>query len=371
LWSRRRAQSQQFVTAKPPESIFSVPPEINTYALATEDSAILPALSDFYNIQEVLGQGTTGVVYRGIHIVSGRQVALKTVRTDDVEMLRIAKAEFELISAIRHPKIIQALDFFVATGRIVMVLEFFDGTSLARAIYDLPGRRATEAVAHGVFVPLLQAISYLHARRIVHRDVKGDNVLVSSNFEDLRLVDFNTAKRLAEGGSLTITGTRLYAAPEVLLGDSPSEGSDVWALGLCLHLMLAGKLPVHPRSDGADYNEFVSQVTTKPVSFIGRKWRGVSDRCKATLGRCLEVKKDLRPASLMLLEDDWVLNGPGKVQKQNCATRHSSQATSPTVYVSNESNTEAEKEEHPFLRKANSLPSNLDASGNRKRSSLP
>jgi len=263
-----------------------------------------------YNVLEVVGQGSTGVVYRARHRENGRQVALKTLRTDDHEMIRVAEAEFALLRLIEHPNIIRAFDFFIASDRVVLVLEFFEGQSLDKATSSLPERCLSERVAHAVFTPLLQAVGYLHQRRIIHRDVKAQNVLVSNDFKDLRLVDFNTAKRLCEGGALTLTGTRLYAAPEVLLGDSPSEGSDVWAAGLCLHLILCGRLPVQLRRAVANYSEFVRQVTEKPFELCGRSWQTISEPCKATLMRCLELKKELRPAAMTLLEDDWMRNGP-------------------------------------------------------------
>merc|ERR1719440_368626 len=236
-------------------------------------------------------------------------------------MIRVAKAEFHLLRSIEHPHIIRAYDFFVATDRVVLVLEFFEGLSLGRAISATSARCFSERVSHDVFVPLLQAIAHLHERRIIHRDVKADNVLVSADFKDLRLIDFNTAKRLAEGGALTVTGTRLYAAPEVLLGDSPSEGSDVWAAGLCLHLMLSGKLPAQQRKPVANYTQFVRQVSEEQIDLNGPRWRVISARCKTAVHQCLKLRKEERPAAITLLEDDWIKNGPESRSRQRRSSR--------------------------------------------------
>lgn len=268
------------------------------------------SLGDKYNVIEVIGQGSTGIVYRAKQRETGRQVALKTLRTDDEEMISIAEKEYQLLRSIEHPHIIRALDYFSTTDRVVLVLEFFEGLSLDKAIGEMPTRCLSERTSHDVFAPLLQAISHLHQRRIIHRDVKAENVIISADFKDIRLIDFNTAKRLAEGGALTVTGTRLYAAPEVLLGDSPSEGSDIWAAGLCLHLMLSGRLPAKLRRGVACYREFVHQVTSQPLELCGRRWQTISEPCKATLMRCLTMRKDLRPAAMTLVEDSWVRDGP-------------------------------------------------------------
>lgn len=313
------AQQQPLLTlqtASAPSS-FSAPSslQIDTVSANHEERRLpegdsLGRFADKYYDIEVLGQGTTGVVYRARHRDNDRQVALKTVRTGDEELIRIARREYDILSSIKHPAIIGAVDFFIAADRIVLVLEFFEGMSLTKAVNDAPGRMFSERSAHHLFEKLLQAIAYLHQHRIIHRDVKADNILVASDLQELRLIDFNTAKRLAEGGALTVTGTRLYAAPEVLLGDSPSEGSDVWSLGLCLHIMLSGHLPPQLRRPVENFEAFVRRVNDEPFSMDGRRWQHISEPCKATLMRCLEKDRNLRPAAMTLLEDDWVRGGP-------------------------------------------------------------
>lgn len=288
-----------------------------------EGDAIGRFADNYYDI-EVLGQGSTGVVYRARHRDDKRLVALKTVRTDDEELIRIAEREYAVLSTIQHPSIIRALDFFIAADRIVLVLEFFEGMSLTKAVADAPGRMFSERSSHHLFVKLLQAVAHLHQHRVIHRDVKADNILVAKDLQELRLIDFNTAKRLAEGGALTVTGTRLYGAPEVLLGDSPSEGSDVWAVGLCLHIMLSGHLPSQLRRPVENFDAFVRRVVDEPFSLDGRRWKHISQSCKATLLRCLEKDRNLRPAAMTLLEEDWIRDGPESRSKSPKLNRRNS-----------------------------------------------
>merc|ERR1719161_2562394 len=101
-------------------------------------------------------------------------------------------------------------------------MEWIDGSSLEDAVKRSPGVRLQEADARLLFSQLIGAIDYIHQRRIVHRDVKVQNILVSMNLRDLKLIDFNTARFLSEGVSLTMTGTKAFWAPEVLLGEPPS-----------------------------------------------------------------------------------------------------------------------------------------------------
>jgi serine/threonine protein kinase len=135
---------------------------------------------------------------------------------------------------------------------------------------------------------LLDAIAYLHRHDIIHRDVKAQNILISQCLLDLRLVDFNSSKLLADGPALTMIGTRQYMPPEVLAGSSPSEAGDIWASGLCFYYMLFGCLP--------------SKHCGAHVPFDGPKWQQLSKQSKVILRKCLEPRQDFRPtASEMML----------------------------------------------------------------------
>merc|ERR1712176_1195419 len=118
----------------------------------------------------------------------------------------------------------------------------FEGRSLEDTVRKSPKKHLTESQARLLFLKLMNAIAHLHTHNIIHRDVKAENILVSLALDSIRLLDFNTAT--ASAGALTMTGTIDYLPPEVLLGESPSQTSDIWSAGLCLHLMLIGALPL-------------------------------------------------------------------------------------------------------------------------------
>ncbi|CAE8598388.1 unnamed protein product [Polarella glacialis] len=265
-------------------------------------------LSDGYTILERLGQGSTGVVYRAARKADGKEVAVKCMRTTDEEMIDMLRKEFEVIRSVRHPNIIQTFDFFTTRESAVLVLEVFEGPSLHRAVKRSPAP-FTEATAKVLFQMLMNALAYLHGRHIVHRDVKAANILVSEDLQDLRLIDFNTAHCLADGEALTMTGTQTYSAPEILLGESPSECGDIWCAGLCLHLMLSRKVPWR-HENYPSLAAYTRAVATEPVSFQGSCWSTVSEQCKSTIGKCLTVDKCLRPtASALLTQDNWLQHG--------------------------------------------------------------
>lgn len=196
-----------------------------------------------YEVIKVIGQGSMSTVHKARRREDDEIVAIKQVRTDDEELLNVTQREFDLLRELQHPRIIRAYECFQTKGGIVLVMEYFDGENLAQAVSDAPCRRFHEETAWPLYWKLLEAVAFLHQCGIVHRDVKPDNVLVSNGLDDLRLADFNTANRTSDSGDMTMTGTWVYAAPEVIHGQSPGVSNDVWAVGLCFYFMLSGKLP--------------------------------------------------------------------------------------------------------------------------------
>mmetsp|Transcript_19927 Transcript_19927/g.62240 ORF Transcript_19927/g.62240 Transcript_19927/m.62240 type:complete len:356 (-) Transcript_19927:87-1154(-) len=260
-----------------------------------------------YEVNEILGYGTTGVVRRARRRSDGLEVCLKTVRTEDAQLADLVLEEYRLIVGLQHPHIVRAFGFHSLPGSSVLVLELFNGPTLQEAVRRRPGRRLSEEASRPLFAALLSAVAYLHKHGIVHRDVKAENVLVAEDLSDLRLIDFNTARRLADGGALTMTGTQQWAAPEVLRGESPGKGSDVWSLGLCVHLMLAGCLPQRCERFSS-LEAYATAMVDTAGALRGRRWQGVSEACKATLRSCLQADSELRTTAAALEEDSAWLN---------------------------------------------------------------
>jgi len=265
-------------------------------------------LSSRFEVFEQLGQGSAATVYRARQFADRREVALKWVRTQDEEKLAHAHKEYTMLKEVEHPHIIGALDFFTFAQGAIIVLEYYEGSfTLEDGLAKVPGG-LREPVARRLFEGLLKAIAHVHQQGIIHRDVKVQNVLVSGDsatgeLHNLRLVDFNTAERVVDCGALTMTGTPDYLPPEVLLGDSHTELSDVWAAGLCLHYMLSGTLPWE-RSDfrsNAEFGWAVKDRTEAPLS--GEKWQHLSADSRRVVRRCLHVDQHHRPPAAELLKD--------------------------------------------------------------------
>jgi len=139
----------------------------------------------------------------------------------------------------------------------------------------------------------------------LHRDIKPHNVVISRCLSDLRLIDFNVAACLDEGPALTPTGTEQCKAPELILGETHSTRSDVWASAMCIYFLLSGFLPQR-RSSLDAFARVDETVALEPVSFNSACWHDVSDEFKAMLRRCLAIQCDERPEMAeVLLDDSW------------------------------------------------------------------
>jgi serine/threonine protein kinase len=230
-------------------------------------------------------------------------VALKTSRAADAERLAITAREFEVLKHLAHPNITRALDFFSVADAAVLVLELFPGRELDVFVRQSPQKCLSEDRARDLSAQLWEAIRFLHDDcDIIHRDVKAANVLVSEQ-HTLKLIDFNTACRLADGSALTMTGTHEYAAPEVLRGKSPSASNDVWGAGLCSYLMLAGRLP--RRADKYVSLKDFAAATEKSVMLTGGRWSDLSKACRDAVAGALAVDEEGRVTPAGFLQQPW------------------------------------------------------------------
>lgn len=289
---------------KAPKLSIVVPAKSASHADQEARGMCSSSLMQQYDMLEVLGQGASALVHKAIRKADKKEVAVKTMQSFDEEMIAVRCQEFKLLKDLKHPNIIKAYDCFVSRDQVALVLEYFSGQTLSEAVRRAPSHQLSELQAKGLGRLLLRAVDYLHQRRIVHRDIKGENLLVSHDLRDLRLIDFNVARSLLEGGALTMTGTHIYAAPEVLNGEPPSEKADIWSVGVCLFLMLTGYLR-YGKQTFRGPEHLARTLLENPFQPERENLHSVSKPCKRVLGECLSIDECLRPAAMVFLGYEW------------------------------------------------------------------
>jgi tRNA A-37 threonylcarbamoyl transferase component Bud32 len=240
-------------TAKRSEQIFS----------ALSEALPGHVLDDKYRIGEKIGSGGFGTVYRGEHILLHHPVAIKVFRPavgqEGVESLERFRLEGISACRVNHPNAVTVLDFDLSAGSLAyLVMELLEGHSLAHQLRTegkLPPARAAE-----IACAVCDALTQAHAAGIVHRDIKPSNVFLHGTSGDyvVKVIDFGIAKLtdaadVAGAETTTLSGmflgTPAYMAPERVF-DLPYDGrADVYAVGVMIYEMIAGKLPFE-RSGG-------------------------------------------------------------------------------------------------------------------------
>ncbi len=286
-----------------------------------------------YQVQELLGQGGMGVVYRAVQAGTNRPVALKMLRSGGEAWpgdLKSLRAEAEIVARFQHPHIVQIYEIGEHRGQPYLALEFLAGGSLDRRLACKP-QPVSEAAA--LVETLAGAMAYAHAHGIIHRDLKPENVLLqrqpSTSDPDTtdknktfaasssvvsgssvdgcipKITDFGLAKRLDEVSqtqSGTIKGTPSYMAPEQARGRVRDIGPavDIYALGAILYEMLTGRPPFL----GATVLDTLEQVCLRDPVPPSRLRPGVPRDLETICLKCLQKEPGQRYPSAEALAED-------------------------------------------------------------------
>jgi serine/threonine protein kinase len=204
----------------------------------------LPDRVGGYAIREHIGSGSFSRVYKAFHLRTMCPVALKVFDPKNPGMsLESVQQLTQLRQNLEHPFIAQFFELFQDAGKVFIAMEFVEGGTLLKYVNEQ--RPLKDQEVRRLFVQILSTFDYLHSHaHIVHRDLKAENVLLDPN-HNIRLVDFEFAKRFEPGGPLlsTACGSPGYVAPEVLMQEAYGPAADIWSAGVLLYLMVVGRLP--------------------------------------------------------------------------------------------------------------------------------
>jgi serine/threonine-protein kinase len=235
-------------------------------------AARLPAVPG-YELEELIGSGSMGCVYRAVQLATGASVAVKVIspaHAHDQEATRMFIREATLLSGLNHPGIVKLFEIGLAEGRPFLAMEYMDAVPHAEILGKAGGAGRTR-IACAIICHVLDALGHAHMRSLVHRDVKPANILLARSGRKLqvKLADFGLARNYMVVGLSSIThdgdlrGTIAFMPPEQILDCRYARPTcDLYAAGVTLYQYLSGRLPFE---FGGERSHFATVLNEEPI----------------------------------------------------------------------------------------------------------
>jgi serine/threonine protein kinase len=253
-----------------------------------------------YEVQEEIGRGTYGVVWRATRLKTGQEVAIKVLDESKGLNWDYFRRELALLIDLEeHPHTLTILDAQLDNSPPLIVMPLAEGGSLEHAISTRGfSVKQKEEWIH----QMAEALDFIHSRGVIHSDLKPSNVLLSSN-NTIRIADFGQARRSEQEGAM---GTLGFMPPEQCedRGSSPSIGWDVYGFGATAYWMLTGELPRYRSGSSGGVAEYVEQLKGKPIRPIRKLEPEVDPELAAIVESCLDPDPSRRTRGFdTVLED--------------------------------------------------------------------
>ena len=270
----------------------------------------------------ILGEGAGGCVAK-CRLKKGKKVfALKTINTmnTDPEYQKQIFRELQFNKSFKSNYIVQYYGMFTdeQNSSIYIAMEYMGGKSLEATYKNLlkRGGRISERVIGKIAESVLRGLSYLHERKVIHRDIKPQNILLNEKGE-VKLCDFGVSGEAVNSLAMTFTGTSFYMAPERIQGQPYSVTCDVWSLGLTLLEVAGGRFPFE--SEKITQNVAPIELLTMILTFspqlkdepeLDISW---SKKFKSFIEYCLKKDARERPSPRQMLKHPWIV---GQMKKK-------------------------------------------------------
>eukprot|EP00210_Caulerpa_lentillifera_P000084 g80.t1 len=265
-------------------------------------------LADRYTIGDELGRGAHGRVFKAFDKEDNKFVAVKQIPLLGVskEQLNGVVGEINLLKNLDHTNIVQYFDSVKTNNHLYIILEYMETGSLAGLIKPPNCGIITEQLAAVIVAQILQGLKYLHAQGVVHRDIKGANILTTKDLV-IKLADFGVAAKLFDAGSSgnkqdyynTIAGSPYWMAPEIINLESVTTAADIWSIGCLIIELLTGSPPYF---DCQPYQALyrIVQDQHPPLPDVS------TETLKSFLLCCFKKEPALRPTAEDLLKHEWI-----------------------------------------------------------------
>ena len=265
--------------------------------------------TDRYRRGKLIGSGAFGSVYSAKNLIFNNMVAMKIIEKkesntekEDQEVLN----EINILKKLSHPNIVKIYEFFDTQRYYYIITEFCKGGELFSYIRN----QYTESQLSVLFYQVLSGLWYLHENKILHRDIKLENILISEKEKDLKtdeeyfwikIIDFGTSKifKKKKKESLVV-GSAYYIAPEVL-SHNYNEKCDMWSVGIILYMTLVGRAPF----DGANDDEILHKIKNENYNKDEPKLKNCSLEVQDLVSKLLDKNVDERFNAKQAIEHPW------------------------------------------------------------------
>ncbi|KAI8424698.1 hypothetical protein MSG28_006653 [Choristoneura fumiferana] len=281
-------------------------PEAETMCAESESGCRGAEMAQVYQIHpdEVLGSGQFGIVYGGLHRRTHQPVAIKVIdklRFPTKQEAQL-KNEVAILQNLSHPGVVNLERMFETPERIFVVMEKLRGDMLEMILSHEKGR-LTERTTKYLVAQILVALKHLHAKNIVHCDLKPENVLLSSDgaLPQVKLCDFGFARIIGEKSfRRSVVGTPAYLAPEVLRNKGYNRSLDMWSVGVIVYVSLSGTFPFNEDEDIGE------QIQNAAFMYPPQPWREISAEAIDLINNLLQVKQRKRLSVDKSLAHVWL-----------------------------------------------------------------
>ncbi|XP_034394860.1 myosin light chain kinase, smooth muscle isoform X3 [Cyclopterus lumpus] len=260
-------------------------------------------VTDHYSLQERLGMGKFGLVFKLTHKETGRIYAGKFYKGRRAKEREAARKEIELMNYLHHPKLVQCLAAYDHRPEMVMVMEFIAGGELFERIVD-DNFEHTESASVRYMHQILEGVAYMHQQNIVHLDIKPENIVcVDTTGTSIKIIDFGLACRLYADTPLKVMhGTPEFVAPEVINYEPVFLTTDMWSIGVVCYILLSGESPFQGNNDV----ETLALVTAAQWEFDEESFDEITDEAKRFISSLLTKDTRRRMSCEEALHHPWM-----------------------------------------------------------------
>ena len=254
-------------------------------------------LKKLYKVGDVLGKGGFGIVYAGVRIKDGMEVAIKHIDRSKVVEMDILNGqkvplELKLMHTVQSVEgAVKLLDYFERPDSFVIVMERPDS---CRDMFDYITEKGVieESVAKGFFKQIVETVLACHSKGVIHRDIKDENILVNTKTGKLKLIDFGSGAFVKDDFFTEFEGTRVYSPPEwIRCSRYLGNHATVWSLGILLYDMVCGDIPF----------ETDEEICNTKLVFRNK----VSETCQNLIRSCLKIRPRYRIEIGEVLSHPW------------------------------------------------------------------